>query len=67
MWTHTDRWNFGIEEYLKLDNNSRPKFQPAKEEKRGVVMVQSLRCVNYSFVMPLFKLYEEIYYKPGRG
>ena len=59
-----DMWNFAIEEHLKLDNCSRPKFQPAKEEKRGVVVAQSLRCVNCSFVMPLFKLYEEIP-KPG--
>ncbi|WP_419641342.1 hypothetical protein, partial [Thiolapillus sp.] len=55
-----DMWNFAIEEHLKLDNCSRPKFQPAKEEKRGVVVAQSLRCVNCSFVTPLFKLYEEI-------
>ncbi|WP_419588943.1 hypothetical protein, partial [Thiolapillus sp.] len=61
-----DMWNFAIEEHLKLDNCSWPKFQPAKEEKRGVVVAQSLRCVNCSFVMPLFKLYEEIR-KPGRG
>ncbi|WP_419653155.1 hypothetical protein, partial [Thiolapillus sp.] len=61
-----DMWNFAIEEHLKLDNCSRPKFQPAKEEKRGVVVAQSLRCVNCSFVTPLFKLYEEIR-KPGRG
>ncbi|WP_419585583.1 hypothetical protein, partial [Thiolapillus sp.] len=61
-----DKWNFAIEEHLKLDNCSWPKFQPAKEEKRGVVVAQSLRCVNCSFVMPLFKLYEEIP-KPGRG
>ena len=51
-----DMWNLAIEEHLKLDNCSRPKFQPAKEEKRGVVVAQSLRCVNCSFVMPLFKL-----------
>ena len=44
---------------MKLDNCSWPKFQPAKEEKRGVVVAQSLRCVNCSFVTPLFKLYEE--------
>ena len=61
-----DMWNFAIEEHLKLDNCSRPKFQPAKKEKRGVVVAQSLRCVNCSFVTPLFKLYEEIR-KPGRG
>ena len=61
-----DVWNFAIQEHLKLDKCSRPKFQPAKEEKRGVVIAQSLRCVNCSFVTPLFKLYEEIY-KPGRG
>ena len=61
-----DMWNFAIEEYLKLDKCSRPKFQPAKEEKRGVVVAQSLRCVNCSFVTPLFKLCEEIP-KPGRG
>ena len=36
-----DMWNFAIEEHLKLDNCSRPKFQPAKEEKRGVVVAQS--------------------------
>ena len=39
---HVDKnchmWNFAIEEHLKLDNCSRPKFQPAKEEKRGVVV-----------------------------
>ena len=35
-----DMWNFAIEEHLKLDNCSRPKFQPAKEEKRGVVVAQ---------------------------
>ena len=58
-----DMWNFAIEEHSKLDNCSRPMFQPAKEEKRGVV-AQSLRCVNCSFVTPLFKLYEEIH-KPG--
>ena len=29
-------------------------------------MAQSLRCVNCSFVTPLFKLYEEIR-KPGQG
>ena len=28
-----DMWNFAIEEHLKLDNCSRPKFQTAKEEK----------------------------------
>ncbi|WP_419595527.1 hypothetical protein, partial [Thiolapillus sp.] len=33
-----DMWNFAIEEHLKLDNCSWPKFQPAKEEKRGVVV-----------------------------
>ena len=60
-----DMRNFAIEEHLKLDNCSRPKFQPAKEEKR-VVVAQSLQCVNCSFVTPLFKLYEEIC-KPGRG
>ena len=59
-------WNFAMEEHLKLDNCSRPKFQPAKEEKRGVVVAQSLRCVNCSFETPLFELYEEIN-KPGRG
>ncbi|WP_419641851.1 hypothetical protein, partial [Thiolapillus sp.] len=53
-----DMWNFAIEEHLKLDNCSRSKFQPAKEEKRGGVVPQSLRCVNCSFVTPLFKLYE---------
>ena len=26
-----DMWNFATEEYLKLDNCSRPKFQPAQE------------------------------------
>ena len=36
-----DMWNFAIEEHLKLDNCCRPKFQPAKEEKRGVVVAQS--------------------------
>ena len=51
-----DMWNFAIEEHLKLDNCSRSKFQPAKEEKRGVVVVQSLRSVNCSFVTLLFKL-----------
>ena len=51
---------------MKLDNCSWPKFQPAKEEKRGVVVAQSLRCVNCSFVKPLLKLYEEMR-KPGRG
>ncbi|WP_419652800.1 hypothetical protein, partial [Thiolapillus sp.] len=61
-----DMWNFAIEEHSKLDNCSRPMFQPAKEEKRGVVVAQSLRCVNCSFVTPLFKLYEQIR-KPGRG
>ena len=61
-----DMWNFAIEEHLKLDNYSQPKFQAAKEEKRGNVVAQSLRCVNCNFVMPLFKLYEEIR-KPGRG
>ena len=61
-----DMWNFAIEEHLKLDNCCRPKFQPAKEEKRGVVVAQSLPCVNCSFVMPLFKLYKKIR-KPGRG
>ena len=30
-----DMWNFAIEEHLKLDNCSRPKFQPAKEEKKS--------------------------------
>ena len=39
-----DMWNFATEEHLKLDNCSWPKFQPAKEEKRGVVVAQSLRC-----------------------
>ena len=29
-----DMWNFAIEEHLKLDNCSWPKFQPAKEEKK---------------------------------
>ena len=48
------------------DKCSRPNFQPAKEEKRGVIVAQSLWCVNYSFVTPLFKLHEEIR-KPGRG
>ena len=43
-----DMWNFAIEEHLKLNNCSRPKFQPAKEEKRGVVVAQSLRCVNFT-------------------
>ena len=61
-----DMWNFAIEEHLNLDNCSRPKFQPAKEEKRGVVLAQSLWCVNRSFVTPLFKLYEHMR-KPGRG
>ena len=61
-----DMWNFAIEEHLKLDKCSRLKSQPAKEEKRGVLVAQSLRCVNCSFVTPLFKLYEEIC-KPGRG
>ena len=51
-----DMWNFAIEKHLKLDNCSRPKFQPAKEEKRGVVVAQSLWCVNCSFVMLLLKL-----------
>ena len=51
-----DMWNFAIEEHLKLDNCSRSKFQPAKGEKKGVVVAQSLQCVNCSFVMPLFKL-----------
>ena len=60
-----DTWNFAIEEHLKLDNFSWPKFQPAKAEKRGVVVAQSLPCVNCSFVILLFKLYEEIH-KPGR-
>ena len=35
---NSDMWNFAIEEHLKLDNCSRPKFQPAKEEKRGTVI-----------------------------
>ena len=35
-----DMWNFPLEEHLKLDNCSWPKFQPAKEEKRGVVVAQ---------------------------
>ena len=61
-----DMWNFAIEEHLKLDNCSRSKFQPAKEEKRGGVVPQSLRCVNCSFVTPLFKLYDHKR-KPGRG
>ena len=65
---HVDKncgmWNFAIEEHLKLDNCFRPKFQTEKEEKRGVVVAQSLRCVNCSFVTPLFKLYEQIR-KPG--
>ena len=38
---HVDKncnmWNFAIEEHLKLDNCSLPKFQPAEEEKRVVV------------------------------
>ena len=67
---HVDKnchmWNFAIEEHLKLDNCSRSKFQPPKEEKRGVVVAQSLRCVNCSFVTPFFKLYEQIR-KPGWG
>ncbi len=45
-----DMWNFAIEEHLKRDNCSWPKFQPAKEEKRGVVVAQSLRCVNCSLL-----------------
>ena len=40
--------------------------EPAEKEKREVVVVQSLRCVNCSFVTPLFKLCQEIH-KPGRG
>ena len=51
-----DMWNFATEEHLKLDNCSQPKFQPAKEDKRGVVVAQSLQCVNCSFVTPLLKL-----------
>ena len=56
-----DMWNFAIEEHLKLDNCSLPKFQPAEEEKRGAVATQSLRCVNCSFVMPLFTLFMRRY------
>ena len=37
-------WNFAMEEHLKLDNCSRPKFQPAKEEKRGVVVAVIAVC-----------------------
>ena len=59
-----DMCNFATE-HLTLDKCSPPKFQPVKEEKRGVVVAQSLPCVNCSFVMLLFKLYEEIH-KPGR-
>ena len=44
---HVDKnghmWNFAIEEHLKRDNCSRPKFQPAKEEKRGFDVAQSLQ------------------------
>ena len=61
-----DMWNVAVEEHLTLDNYSRPKFQPAEEEKRGVFVAQSLRCVNCSFVNPLFELYKEIH-KPGQG
>ena len=50
-----DMCNFATE-HLKLDKCSRPKFQSAKEEKRGVVVAQSLQCVNCSFVTPLLKL-----------
>ena len=56
---------FEIEEHIKPDNCSQPKFQLAEEEKKsccGTVIA----CVNCSFVTPLFKLYEEIR-KPGRG
>ena len=28
-----DMWNFAIEEHLKLDNCSRPKFQPKKKRE----------------------------------
>ena len=28
-----DMWNFAIEEHLKLDNCSRPKFQPAQKKR----------------------------------
>ena len=39
-----DMWNFAIEGHLKLDNRSRPKFQPAKEEKSGVVVAVIVVC-----------------------
>ena len=57
--------NFATE-HLTLHKCSPPKFQPVKEEKREVVVAQSLLCVNCSFVTPIFKLYEEIH-KPGLG
>ena len=60
-----DMCNFATE-HLTLDKCPPPKFQPVKEEKREVVVAQSLLCVNCSFVTPIFKLYEEIH-KPGLG
>ena len=60
-----DMCNFATE-HLKLDNCSWTKFESAKGKKRGVVVAQSLRCVNCSFVTPLFIPYVEIH-KPGRG
>ncbi|WP_419588906.1 hypothetical protein [Thiolapillus sp.] len=67
---HVDKncelWNFAIQWHSKMKTCSRPRFQPAKEEKRGVVVAQSLRCVNCNFTTPLFKLYEEVH-KPGPG
>ena len=39
-----DMWNFAIEKHLKLDKCSRPKFQPAKEEKSGVVVAVIVVC-----------------------
>ena len=57
---HVDKncelWNFAIQWHSKMKTCSRPRFQPAKEEKRGVVVAQSLRCVNCNFTTPLFKL-----------
>ena len=51
--------NFAIAEHMRIKSCLKPQFKPAQEERRGVVVSQSLQCVNCSFMTPMFKLFEE--------
>ena len=58
-----DMWNFAVEELLSSIKQLLPAQVSAclRRKKKRVVVVQSLWCVNCSFVALLLKLWEDIY------